>query len=239
MADPRDDRVSGAYRELPDDAPSPALDAAIQAAARRAVGSRPGNARRWSIPISVAAALVLAVAVSLQVEREQPMGGDVAPAPAGNAEYPAAPAEPEVRSAPQAAPPAAPASKAAVPPSESFAAPAPIRAPAASAPAQAAKPVEAERAGTAGAPAGRMEAARESAAGESAAQGSVVQEFMTQKGRMADVQETPERGLERIAALRAQGRHDEADRALVAFRRSFPDYRISDEWLRKVERRAP
>ena len=54
---------------------------------------------------------------------------------------------------------------------------------------------------------------------------------------MADSPENPEQRLERIAELRAKGLHDEADRALAEFRRALPGYRISDEWLRKVERR--
>ena len=46
----------------------------------------------------------------------------------------------------------------------------------------------------------------------------------------------PERLLERIAELRKEGRHDEADKALAEFRQRYPDYRISDEMLKKVER---
>jgi hypothetical protein len=42
--------------------------------------------------------------------------------------------------------------------------------------------------------------------------------------------------LERIAALRAEGKHDEADRALAEFRKRFPDYRIAEEMRRRVER---
>ena len=43
----------------------------------------------------------------------------------------------------------------------------------------------------------------------------------------------PPRELERIAQLRADGKNTEADQALEAFRKRFPDYRIPDEvWLR-------
>ena len=48
---------------------------------------------------------------------------------------------------------------------------------------------------------------------------------------------SPEAELERIAALRRQGRHDEADTALAEFRKRHPDYRIAPEMLRKVERK--
>ena len=47
---------------------------------------------------------------------------------------------------------------------------------------------------------------------------------------------SPDRLLERIAELRKEGRHDEADKALAEFRQRYPDYRISDEMLKKVER---
>jgi hypothetical protein len=48
---------------------------------------------------------------------------------------------------------------------------------------------------------------------------------------------SPERLLERIAELRNEGRHDEADRLLAEFRERYPDYRISEEMLKKVERK--
>ena len=49
--------------------------------------------------------------------------------------------------------------------------------------------------------------------------------------------ESPERELERIAQLRAQSRHDEADRALAEFRKRYPDDRIADAMRERVERR--
>ena len=48
--------------------------------------------------------------------------------------------------------------------------------------------------------------------------------------------ESPEAALERIAELRRQGKHDEADKALAEFRRRYPDHRIAEEMLKKVER---
>lgn len=56
---------------------------------------------------------------------------------------------------------------------------------------------------------------------------------------IVDAPETPEQSLERIANLRARGLHEQADRALSEFRRAYPNHRISEEWLRKVERLAP
>lgn len=55
--------------------------------------------------------------------------------------------------------------------------------------------------------------------------------------RSQDVGETLEKWLERIAELRRAGRHDEADKALAAFRQRHPGYRIPEAMLEKVERR--
>jgi hypothetical protein len=49
--------------------------------------------------------------------------------------------------------------------------------------------------------------------------------------------DTPERELERIAELRIQGRHDEADKALAEFRKRYPDYKIPEAMRARVERR--
>ncbi len=48
---------------------------------------------------------------------------------------------------------------------------------------------------------------------------------------------TPEKQLERIAELRAAGRHAEADDALAKFRRENPGYRIAPELWEKVKPR--
>lgn len=55
--------------------------------------------------------------------------------------------------------------------------------------------------------------------------------------RAQDAGETPEKWLERIAELRRAGRHEEADKALAAFRQRHPGYRIPEAMLEKVERR--
>lgn len=268
MADPRDDRVSSAYREMPGHGPTPALDAAIQAAARRAVGSRPGAARRWQIPVSIAAVLALAVGISLQVDREKPMVADGTPVSSGSAQHmvppaasekeerptpampapkPVAPAQaPLARQAPKvlarefqavpqpkrfapdppgAQPPVAaslPAPASLLAPS-TVAAPSPARAPAAPSPAAGATaPVEAARTVPQAVMRAKSVAARDAA---------------TQGQSMNEALEPPERSLERIAELRAKELHDEADRALAEFHRAYPAYRLSEEWLRKVERR--
>jgi hypothetical protein len=43
--------------------------------------------------------------------------------------------------------------------------------------------------------------------------------------------------LERIARLRGEGRHEEADKALEAFLRKHPDYRIPDAVWNRVKPR--
>ena len=48
---------------------------------------------------------------------------------------------------------------------------------------------------------------------------------------------TPEAELDRIARLRAEGRHDEADRALEEFRRRYPAHRIPPETWERVKPR--
>jgi hypothetical protein len=47
----------------------------------------------------------------------------------------------------------------------------------------------------------------------------------------------PERWLEQIAELRKEGKHDDADKLLAEFRKTYPDYRISDEMRAKVEKK--
>lgn len=106
----RDALLDAAYRASPDDAPPPALDDAIRAAARRAVGSQPRPAgasfARWQWPLSVAAVLVLSASLVVVMREE---GGELARVPQAAAPAPAAPAAsaigtPRVELVPQDAP---------------------------------------------------------------------------------------------------------------------------------------
>ena len=102
MAD--DDDISRRYRELPREEPPRHLDDAILAAARRAVHTRPAplvvpsGRQRWYFPLAAAAIIVLAVAVTVHVERERPSEEFVSTPSAPAAAAPAAPAvEPSAR----------------------------------------------------------------------------------------------------------------------------------------------
>ena len=258
MADPVDDRISRAYRDMPGDEPPPALNDAIRAAARRAVRARPGFARRWQLPISIAAVLVLAVGVALQVEREQPAVNDGASMPAASPASRAIRAQPDasVPTAPERAAPAEPprkpergeAATPAISPPAGIAAPA--RAPKPTPPAPAFVPAPARQVAPAPAPrlaplpspgpADAAPAPAEAAGRAAEAVAPMRLRSAPESGALerqaAEGAESPERSLERIAELRSRGRHDEADRALADFRRTFPDYRISPAWLRRVER---
>ncbi|MDR2186570.1 MAG: hypothetical protein LBE62_00795 [Azonexus sp.] len=70
--DLRDARLSALYRQLPPEEPSADTDAAIRAAARRAVGAGPGNraARRYIGWFASAATVLLCFGVVMQMERE-------------------------------------------------------------------------------------------------------------------------------------------------------------------------
>jgi hypothetical protein len=91
MAEPEHDKLDERYRALGREEPPPELDARILDAARRAAQSRPGR-RRWMLPASIAAVIVLSVGVALEVQRERSDLADqpAAPAEAGRAAAPSA-----------------------------------------------------------------------------------------------------------------------------------------------------
>lgn len=90
----RDPKVSARYRELPREDPPRHVDDAILAAARRAMGRK---SRRPYYAVALAAVLILAVAITVQLERRQDgepasaPDAPASPAPAGPLEREAAP----------------------------------------------------------------------------------------------------------------------------------------------------
>jgi hypothetical protein len=78
MSEDRDPRVSRRYRELGREEPTRELDQSILAAAHRAADRAhaplvtPAGRHRWYFGLGAAAVLVLAVAVTLHVERDRP-----------------------------------------------------------------------------------------------------------------------------------------------------------------------
>jgi hypothetical protein len=257
MADELDPRVSRRYHELRAEEPPRELDQAILAAAHRWADRQhaplvaPAGRHRWYFAFGAAAILALAVAVTVQVERQQP---DPEALPAVSA--PAVVAQP--KSQPGLVREQAPAQ-------ETRKKPAQAPAPAASSPTQnAAKPQAAEAARadrlarqeqapavqtqdaagpavSAAAPAAQSERKEQAAAAEAPAprlaqRAPAAQAPAAPQVLSSAVALNPEQLLERIAGLRKEGRHNEADKALAEFRQRYPDYRMSEEMLKKVER---
>ena len=254
MSDDRD--VSRRYRELEREEPPRALDDAILAASRRSAQTRPAplvvpsGRRRWYFPLAAAAIIVLAVAVTIHVEREQPDAEFVVqtePAPkAAMRERAKQPQAPEFVPDPKprpAKPPPAPES------------PASVLSDSKSAERRDAAPV-------APPPADAVAAARES--GRAAAERSGDQERLEERAAMARqapapaaqaMRRAPESAREEIAQLsslakaspdqwllaiddlKRQGRHDEAEKQLAEFRKRHPNYRIPEAITEKFEKR--
>jgi hypothetical protein len=245
MTDERDvpSDVSQAYRSLGAEEPPRALDDAILAAARRP--TRPW-AQRWGLPVSLAAVLVLSLTVTLRIADEQPELARPQPRSQAQPEKPAGPAP--AAQAPAAPPVVAEAAKPDMTRSRA-AAPAPGAEPKAF-PAPPAAPEPAKRAASAESAAGelrRERAADTAVAGAAASRGAAEERERASRDVAAArsaapalaklAQETPEQELERIARLRAESKHEDADKALAEFRKRFPEFKIPEPMLQRVERR--
>jgi hypothetical protein len=237
MAETRDPQLSQHYRDLEPLEPPGELDQAILAAAQRAAAPR---RRRWYYSLAAAAVLVFAVALTLQIEHERPdaesasqdgasrlrlsreLRGEIKPAerPAESKPAKVAPPSAETNLAPAASAPAAPARRADAAPTRSEARNAEATAPAPAPPPEPAIQLRRE-----------MAIAPQYAPAPPAAQSAM------QSAAPAAARESPERWLDRIAELRSRGRHAEADKELAEFRRTYPNYRLSDLMRQRVEGR--
>lgn len=219
------DAVRGyrAANEVLDEAPREQTRATILAAAGRAVEARPravDRVRRWRFPLAAAATVLIgaiAVLVATRTERE---ADQLATAPAEAAAQPSADiyAPEPPATAPEAMRSHSPSPLAErpqlAPPVQKSEAPAVAAAPAAG-DAVASAEARSERRAAAGESVGTR-AARESAPTASAAN-----------------EPEPAQWVERIVALRAAGRDDEADRELKRFRERHPDFKLPAAALRK------
>lgn len=229
---PERDEVSRLYRQLPREEPPASLDASIRSQAHRAGTTHPAplvpptGRRNWYFPVAAAAVIVLAVAVTWQVEREQ---GDPLTAQTARVEP-----EPERVESKKEDPQPAQAKPQAQARAQRAEKPSPRLAPEPAADegtkdlakAQAAEESQ-ERKADAAAASPRRDS---NVAGAAARQRSEVQP----QGMV--LAQLPEPWLERIAQLRKEGRHDEADRELEAFRKLYPDFALTPEMLEKVGR---
>ena len=224
-----DSELSRAYKEAAGEKPPAALDAAILEEARRAVdhGGRVARgpfARTWLVPASLAAVLLLTVGLVTFVSRES---GE-APSPAGaprraleadrlQSQQPRSKLEAQAPAAPLAEEPALMMQQKV--PAEKKAAPAPppakmrTDAPASVTPAMVpAESTERMRA--------RDEVGRKSKE-DKREQRPPAALTATEMRALS-----PEEWLKRIAQLREQGKHDEAEASLAAFKKRYPDYPI-------------
>jgi len=82
----RDSKLSTLYPLAGSDGPPPALDAAIRAAAHRAIGARPRLAgspfsRSWRVPLSIAALIVVSASLVILMREEAPEVTQLTPPP--------------------------------------------------------------------------------------------------------------------------------------------------------------
>ena len=205
----RDPQLDRLYREAAREAPPAHLDAPILAAARRDAGARPrsltSTLRRWHVPVSIAAVVIVSVTLVILVREE---GGErIVPAPV----------------------------QAVAPPAEQLAAPGPQPSPATPRMAEERAAPSPADAATAGRMAGAVSVPGEPLAGRSAIEASqakpmarAMQAKPPEQDRLPAwhgyEKELPQKWLVRIEELKRQGQAVEAEEMLSEFKRRFPEH---------------
>lgn len=244
----RRDALSRRYQEASAEQPSADVDQAVLAAAHRAAGARPQAAgrrprrwaTRWGAPLAAAAVVVLAVAITVMLEREpavMEMGETARQAPAATAP-PSEPAAQEGKTAPLAV---APAAKQRSAPAQAIREEKKTLADNAYEQLPKSPVAEKEATGTvtadiaAGAAMHSDELAKSEAAPAPAAELSASPRAAAERADQASAPQ-PQLRIAEIEALYREGQTETADRALTAFCRDFPDYKLSDELAGKARR---
>jgi hypothetical protein len=226
----RDPGLSRLYAQAGENEPPPALDAAILAAARAASAAPPPPRpwwRRLQAPLALAASVIIAVALTLSMDRNPP-AEFASPASAPLQERPSAerttPAKADTGPAPA---PLAPARQEAPRPAEAKReAPASARESLAPTPSAAVTPAES---GVAKAPAADM--ASESLAGSARQKSAAAPALQaSREGAAPPPPKAPEAWLEEIRSLRRQDRLAEAESSLREFRAAYPDYPLPEDF---------
>ena len=250
---PEEQQISQRYRELGREEPPRALDDAILAASRRAAETRPAplvvpsGRQRWYFPLAAAAIIVLAVAVTVHVERERPDEEALVAPAAGVLSGMRTEKAQDMAKTEKATPPPPVSAQGFTPDPKPQArlesAPAsPPQVMKESQPAVAADQrardvdlLDSDRL------AREREMRRQAAAGVAAsrpAPASRADEPARETAALAKLaQQSPEQWLQGIADLKRQGRHDEAEKQLAEFRKRYPNYRIPESITEKFEKR--
>ena len=250
----RDEELTRLYRKAAEATPPPELDRVILDAARAGIARGPERKRawwqRWTAPVAAFATIVLTVMLTLMVQQEREHI-EQAPAmltPEKTARPPTPPppaAAVEQRQADRAiAATAARAPEAAAPAkklkeAEALSGPRPFASEMKESVAEPRQRREAESAGALSAPAALPAAspARPDAeslqmrapAADSVENRAKAAPLRKQESRAPDGQRSPEAWIEEIRQLKKQGREKDAQDALEAFRRAYPDHGLPED----------
>jgi hypothetical protein len=234
MAEHEDPRVSAGYRQLGAENPPQAIDAAILAASRRAVGAGPRRAgrplRRWALPVSIAAVVVLTMSLVVRIQLERPELGTATPVPVTPRVLEEKTMQRADKKETETLEKRAVESAAQAKSKASAVAPVPAApAPAKREHERAARQFVPEPPAVARAPAPAASTAPANMGAASAlapAPAAVEDRALKSTESAGKAEESPRAWLERIARLRREGHVKQADESLAEFRKRYPDYEI-------------